>query len=331
MIESIWYKKSSWSFVLWPFSGVFRGILGIRKKLYQMGLKKMVSYHCPIIVVGNITVGGTGKTPLVIALAQFFHSKGLNPAIITRGYKGQVKFPQFANSNSDTKIIGDEALLLARRTNCPVVVCPDRVAAVYFLLKRTNCNVILSDDGLQHLALGRKLEIAVIDSCRGLGNGFLLPAGPLREPKSRLETVDFCVANGGNLGHMKLKNLFDMHLQPEGIVNFKHGNVVDFQKLQRGKTIHAVAGIGNPGRFFTLLKAQGLTIIEHAFLDHHRFRQQDFSFLKENEYVIMTEKDAVKCEAFADERYWFVPVNAKLPKSFYEAIFERTSNDVKIF
>jgi tetraacyldisaccharide 4'-kinase len=193
LVRNLWYTKTGLRFILWPLSLIFKSIIILRKAAYQIGIKKVTRFNCPVIVVGNITVGGTGKTPLILALAHFLTEKGLHPGIITRGYKGRVKKPELMFADSDPHHVGDEALLLARRSNCPVVVCPDRVAAANYLLQKTKCNVILSDDGLQHFALGRKIEIAVIDGTLGFGNGMLLPAGPLREPPSRLKTVDFCV------------------------------------------------------------------------------------------------------------------------------------------
>ena len=318
-IQSIWYGKSPLRFILSPFSIVFSGILMLRKLLYRLGLKKIVHFDCPVIVVGNITVGGTGKTPLIIALAAFLKSKGYSPGIISRGYKGACRAPELVCADSDPYRVGDEAVLLARRTSCPLVVCPDRVLAATWLLKNHPCDIVLSDDGLQHLALGRSFEIAVIDGDRALGNGFLLPAGPLREPISRLKTVQCCVVNGGEGKNPPYAaHQFTMHLEPDAIVNLKTGKLVEYNTLIGSSlNLHSVAGIGNPRRFFSMLKSLGLTFKEHAFPDHYHFQLADFDFLEANAWVLMTEKDAVKCAAFADERYFYVPVTAKLPEEFF--------------
>lgn len=259
----------------------------------------------------------------MIALANFLRSKGYHPGIISRGYKGSVQSPQLVNKNSQPRIVGDEAVLLSRRTDCPLVVCPDRVAGTAFLLKETPCDVILSDDGLQHLALGRAIEIAVIDGHLKFGNDFLLPAGPLRESKKRLNTVDFCIINGGSDAvKLNTPNQFNMQLLSECCINLKDHAQVNLSELS-GKKLHAVAGIGSPERFFRMLKVSRLICSEHAFVDHHLFRKEDFDFLKKDEWVIMTEKDAVKCESFADERYWYIPVNAELTEDFYAALLKK--------
>lgn len=322
-IQSLWYKKSPLRFLLWPFSLIFMAILTIRKFLYRIGLKKTVVFDCPVIVIGNITVGGTGKTPVVIALAAFLKSKGYAPGIVSRGYKGKCRLPELVNAGSDPNHVGDEAVLLAKRTGCPVVVCPNRVAAVTWLLKHESCDIVLSDDGLQHLALGRDFEIVVIDGQRLFGNGFLLPAGPLREPKKRLKTVQCCVINNGSkVNSFFLKPTFLMSLEPGSCVNLKTGKTLTQEvfKEQSNKNLYVCAGIGNPDRFFQMLRSKGFVFQEHAFPDHYCFQQTDFHFLKANAWVLMTEKDAVKCRAFADERYWYLPVDAKLPEAFFELI-----------
>jgi tetraacyldisaccharide 4'-kinase len=331
-VQSIWYGKSPIRFVLWPFSMIFGGILIFRKLLYFLGIKKIATFDCPVIVVGNITVGGTGKTPLVIALAAFLQSRGYSPGIVSRGYKGTCKSPELVRADSDPNCVGDEAVLLARRTNCPLVVCADRVLATAWLLKNCPCDIVLSDDGLQHFALGRNFEILVIDGERGFGNGFLIPAGPLREPKNRLKTIQCCVINGGEDQNPALyvPHPFIMRLEPGAFVNLKTGQLLNHHLLNSAasefvcgvKKLHAVAGIGNPGRFFRMLKSLGLTFNEHSFPDHYYFQPTDFDFLEEHEWVLMTEKDAVKCTAFADERYWYVPVTGRLSEAFFRSLPE---------
>jgi len=331
LIQNTWYKESRLRFFLRPFSIIFGFIVYLRKILYQKGFKKITRFNCPVIVVGNITVGGTGKTPVVIAIAKFLQEKGYQPGIILRGYKGKSKQPQLVAKESDPSIVGDEAVLLARRTNCPVAICADRTASTDLLLKNNLCDIIISDDGLQHFALGRTIEIAMIDEELGFGNGLLLPAGPLREPKSRLDTVDFCITNVKE-DEVKLSRLskkeFLMQLMPNGFINLKTKEHIYVPVELYGKRLHAVAGIGSPAKFFRMLNAIKLLFIEHEFPDHHPFSLHDFEFLKSREYeaVLMTEKDAVKCESFADYRYWSVPVIARLSKEFYIELLKKVQH-----
>jgi tetraacyldisaccharide 4'-kinase len=327
LIQNIWYAPTPAPLILRPFSAFFSVLAAFRKILYQTGLKKTTNFQQPIIIVGNITVGGSGKTPLVIALANFLQTQGYQPGIISRGYKGKNKTLLEATAQSNPIQVGDEAILLARQTNCPVVICPNRVRGVSYLLEKKGCNVILSDDGLQHLALGRSIEIAVIDASRGFGNGFLLPAGPLRESTKRLKNVDFCIINGGSPDPKWIASRqFCMYLIAKDLLNVKNPlRKLDLTALA-DKKIHAVAAIGHPGNFFQTLKKLGISIIEHPFPDHHLFDQQDFAFLNSDDYVIMTEKDAVKCETFADERYWQLPVSAQLPANFFTIFLGKLVN-----
>ena len=288
-----------------------------RRFFYRVGLKKIAYFSVPVIVVGNITVGGTGKTPLVIWLANFFKAKGYQPGIVSRGYGGRApSYPQLVQPQSDPREVGDEALLLLLNTVCPVVVDPLRTQAAAKLLATTDCNLIISDDGLQHYALHRNIEIAVVDGVRRFGNGFCLPAGPLREPPSRLTEVDFVVCNGegkGNEYSMKLlPGFFTQLVEPTNRVTVDHF---------KNRILHAVVGIGNPMRFLNLLRSLGLNIVEHIFPDHYLFKAADIDF-GDNSLVIMTEKDAVKCKEFADERHWYLPVSAQLPEEFGEELMK---------
>ena len=303
-----WYSHSAFlPYFLWPFSHIYKLIIYLRKKII-----KPVQFNIPVIIVGNITVGGTGKTPLVIWLAKFLRKNNYRPGIVSRGYGGKTRlFPQQIFPASDPNEVGDEAVLLARRAKCPVIIDPDRVNAVRYLLNNTDCNIVISDDGLQHYALGRNIEIAVIDGHRRFGNRWCLPAGPLREPISRMDSVDFIVTNGGEIGvgeigmkliPGKIYNLSDMTLK---------ANLDDFA----GDTVHAVAGIGNPERFFDFLRELKLSIWPHRFPDHYQYLPKDVNF-KDDAKIIMTEKDAVKCEAFADYRYWCLPIDAELEEGF---------------
>lgn len=311
-----WYKPNWFTYLLLPFSGVYYGIVDVRHFLYRSGLKPTKHFKVPIIVVGNLTVGGTGKTPLVIWLAAFLKKQGFRPGIISRGYKAKIHtFPHKVSRNDTARAVGDEALLIAQKTNCPIVIAPDRVLAVKKLLSTTKCNIVISDDGLQHLALDRDLEILVIDGKRRFGNGYCLPAGPLREPKIWVKDADFIVTNG----HTRKKKEFSMQFKVKDIYNLKNPALHKAPKALRGKIIHALAGVGNPGNFFSMLRELGLKVIEHPFPDHHQFSATDLYFA--NDYpIIMTEKDAVKCKGFANKKIWVLAIDAKLSQKFANAL-----------
>lgn len=314
-----WYRSHSFlSILLLPLSWIFRAAVALRHFLYRVGLKKTVNFSVPVIVVGNITVGGTGKTPLVMWLANLLKKEGYHPGIVSRGYGGKKQLiPRWVDLNTDPQEVGDEAVLLAKRSQSPVVVCADRVAAVKTLLSKTHCDVVLSDDGLQHYRLGRYIEIAVIDSDRRFGNGCLLPAGPLREDKKRLKAVDFVIEHGKAKQGMLSMHLMGNHLASVGD---SQGQMrIDSLK---NKTVHAVAGIGHPERFFSYLRNKGLRIIEHVFPDHYLYCSADFNFM-DSLPVIMTEKDAVKCKKFADERFWYLPVDVEIDKVFQVALLAK--------
>lgn len=311
-LTDIWYKDiiiGSW---FMPLGFFFADMVRFRKFLYRIGILKTQRLPVPVIVVGNITVGGTGKTPLVIALAHFLKDRGFKVGIISRGYGGD-KLAQLVTLASDPKQVGDEALLMVKQTNCPLAVAPARVAAGQLLLANADCNVILSDDGLQHYALYRDIEIAVIDGERRFGNSYCLPAGPLREPITRLQSVDFIVVNGEKTE----ANEYEMHLIGDIAVNLvtgEHKAVADFATEAN---LHAIAGIGNPARFFKQLTTAGLTFTAHSFPDHYAFSASDIHF---NSTVLMTEKDAVKCTAFATPQHWFIPVTARLDEQFTSSL-----------
>ena len=308
--NSIWYGNG-WQCVLFlPVTWVFSQLVKIRRLAYKNSWKNSRSFPLPIIVVGNISVGGNGKTPLVIWVVELLKNAGYKPAIISRGYKGKAgNWPQQVRVDSDPVVVGDEAVLLARRCHCPIAVGPDRCAAIDALLEHTDCNVIVSDDGLQHYAMQRDIEIAVVDGARRHGNQRLLPAGPLREPVSRLDEVDFVVSNGvAERGEyaMLVKGLVARNLVSDKV-----------QGLERfaGQTVHAVCGIGNPNRFFSGLKQFGISLIEHEYPDHHPFSEGDIKF-DDDLPILMTEKDAVKCQRFKSKQHWYIPVQADLNKHF---------------
>jgi tetraacyldisaccharide 4'-kinase len=309
-INNLWYKHNFISIILLPFSFIYRFIVFIRRLLYQFKIFKSIRISVPVIVVGNITVGGTGKTPLVIALVKALQENGFHPGIITRGYGGKNKiWPQKITENSDPVLVGDEAVLLAKKTKVPVFAGPNRVSTALLLLQTNQCNVIVSDDGLQHYALARDIEIAVIDSMRRLGNGFCLPAGPLREPPKRLKAVDFVVSNGVALvGEYKMQFVIDeiCSLQDKSILTNNHSYL----------NIIAIAGIGNPERFFNSLRSLNIIFTSRIFPDHYPFQKTDFDFLNKDDIVIMTEKDAVKCAAFSDNRFYVARGHAELDPEF---------------
>lgn len=320
--EDAWYKEMYISAWFMPLSMLYVDVIRFRRFLYRVGLKKSVRLPVPVIIVGNLTVGGTGKTPLVIWMAAFLKQHGYKPGIISRGYAGSnSQAAQTVTAKSDPSIVGDEPLLLARRCDCPVLIGADRPAAAKQLLAEHDCDIIISDDGLQHYALQRDIEIVVIDGERRFGNGYCLPVGPLREPPERVNSVDLVVVNSP-------KELLDgeFAMQCQGI------NLVNLQTLETkplsefvGQACHALAGIGNPQRFFNQLKAAGLNCQTHALPDHHAFTAKDLQF-KDAQTVIMTEKDAVKCSGFAQAHHWYLPVDAQLPEAFSEKLLSLLKN-----
>jgi tetraacyldisaccharide 4'-kinase len=304
-LDSLWYEPHPLSLLLAPFGRVFAMIAAERRRAYDSGLLHRVRLPVPVIVVGNITVGGTGKTPLVVWLVERLRVMGRRPGVVSRGYGGRARrWPQRVTAGSDPAEVGDEPVLIARRCACPVVVAPQRVSAARTLLAEYDCDVIVCDDGLQHYALARDLEIVVMDGARRLGNGRCLPAGPLRESPSRLQSVDLVVVNG-----KPREGEYAMHLAGGWAQSLRDPAVERPLDDWCGQTVHAVAGIGNPQRFFTHLRAHGLEVIEHPFADHHRFQADDLAF-GDTRPLLMTEKDAVKCRAFAGADRWVVPVSA---------------------
>jgi tetraacyldisaccharide 4'-kinase len=314
-----WYSPRA-PLLLRPLSALFRLAVGLRRWAYRLGIFSSGHPGVPVIVVGNITVGGTGKTPLTLWLASQLKLKGLTVGILTRGYGGRLAGPLIVKPDSAPADVGDETLLLAQRSGQPVALARQRLEGAR-LLAAQGCQVILADDGLQHLALKRDLEIMVVDTARGFGNGSLLPAGPLRESRRRAKRVGLVVINGpGEVARLVVGNtpVARMQLQPMPLRSLLNGQTQRLVDL-KDKTVHAVAGIGDPERFFRQLREEGLTLIEHAFADHHAFVAADFAFGDEHP-VLMTEKDAVKCQDFADARMWFMPVSVQMSGADAEQI-----------
>jgi len=315
-LAKYWYRRSLHpvTLALLPFSLLFGFSAALRRWAYQTGIKKKYRFSVPVIMVGNIAVGGTGKTPFVIWLAQWLQAQGHHPGIVSRGVGGKKQLKPYRVEQHDVaQEVGDEAILLRQRTECPVVVCVDRVAAVRHLLQFSLCDIVISDDGLQHYRLDRDLEVIMVDATRGFGNHWLLPSGPLREPVTRLHSADLVVMNGGTE-----TDEFSMSFKPAQLISMHSTqNKISLSQFPH-KKVHAVAGIGHPGRFFNELKQMGFEVIPHVFSDHYLYQQNDFHF-KDTLPVIMTEKDAVKCRSFADERFWYLSmdtqINVKLEKA----------------
>jgi tetraacyldisaccharide 4'-kinase len=317
-IEPHWERVTAVSAALYPLSLLFGLAVLARRGAYRSGVLRAARLSAPVIVVGNITVGGAGKTPLVAWVAGFLRQHGFTPGIVSRGYGGTRAEPQRVMPDSDPHACGDEPVLLARRCACEVWTGADRAAAVRALLAaQPACNVVVSDDGLQHYALARNAELCVVDAARGLGNGWLLPAGPLREPASRLDACDAVVLNDdGAHAAPSLPPVsqgsaprFAMRLEGHEFRNVLNpAHRVGVERF-RGKRVHAVAGIGHPQRFFRHLQALGLDFTAHAFPDHHRYTSSELAF-SGAEAVVMTEKDAVKCMRFNAETHWMLAVDA---------------------
>jgi tetraacyldisaccharide 4'-kinase len=326
-VQKIWYGESLLYLLLLPLTWLYTTVVAGRRYLYTAGIFSSETMPVPVIIVGNMTVGGTGKTPLAIWLVTQLKEKGFQPGIVSRGYRGKVgSIPVKATPESDPDIVGDEAVLMAKRGNCPVVVHPDRVAAAHRLIE-LGADVIVADDGLQHFRLARDFEIVVIDGTRGFGNGQLLPAGPLREPTSRLKTVDEVLVQQYSDDKAEyLRRAADWHpakfdLIATSISKLDDSNVMQMEMFA-GKTVHAVAGIGNPERFFRLLESHDMKVIRHPLADHAEIMQGDLTFDDDLD-VVMTEKDAVKCMSWLDTSHcWYVPVDINFRDSAGDALLE---------
>ena len=310
-LNAVWYGKHPGAFALAPLSWIYGLIGGVRRQSYRSGLLATHRPAVPVIIVGNISVGGTGKTPLVVWLSGFLRDNGWRPGIVSRGYGGiGDKWPQQVRPDSDAIVVGEEAVLLARRCGVPLAVGADRAAAVEGLLKYHQCDIVISDDGLQHYGLARDIEIVVVDGVRRFGNGLLLPAGPLRESVSRLRDTDATVTYG-----IAARGEFPMRYVGETLVGVADDSrrieVDEFPEHEE----HAVTGIGEPDRFFATLRGHQFSLKRHVFPDHHAFSVRDITF-DDDLPVIMTEKDAIKCERFADERHWYLPVSAQMGEVF---------------
>lgn len=309
-LYQVWYGSGRLGVLLIPLSGLYSFVRLARNLLYDFRILKENHFPVPVIVVGNITAGGTGKTPLVIALSNELQNRGYRPGVVSRGYGASGPYPARVDPASDPKKVGDEAVLTARRTGVPVIVDPDRVNAVATLLKSQMIDVVLSDDGLQHRRMGRYLEVAVLDGEREFGNGRLIPAGPLRDPVTRLKAVDLVVRNGGS----PQSDEFAMTCLLGDAVNILSGERRKLGSFSDSEVV-AVAGVGNPGRFFRSLRSAGLQIETHVFTDHHPYTDTDLGEYSDRA-VLMTEKDALKCEKIAGKDWWWVDLCVELESEF---------------
>lgn len=314
-LESAWYGVGRVPWWTRPLALLYGALTALRRVLYRVGVLRSVRLPVPVVVIGNLSVGGTGKTPLTIAVAEALRRRGYTPGVVSRGYGGTQEQPTLLGPSPDPAVVGDEPCLI-HASGVTVAVGRRRPEAARLLID-AGCDVVIADDGLQHYALARNIELCVIDGVRRFGNSRLLPAGPLREPLSRLQQVDFRICNGG----MVAPGDVPMQLQgalARALVNDAIKPLTEFA----GQTVHAVAAIGHPQRFFASLRSQGMQVIEHAFPDHHAFAPVDLAFA-DGRPVLMTEKDAVKCLAFAQPHWWTVPVRAVLPPEFFNELASR--------
>lgn len=310
-----WYGGGHAPWWCAPLAVLYGTVTRLRRQLYRWGWLHAEALPAPVVVVGNISVGGTGKTPLTIALVEALRARGRRPGVVSRGHGGDQHGPLLLKGSPDPARVGDEPCLM-HASGLQVAVGRDRPAAARLLLE-AGCDVIVADDGLQHYRLARDVEICVIDGMRRFGNGRLLPLGPLREPLTRLRGVDFRVCNGGVAEPGEVPMRLD-GARAQALDSSESRSLTAF----RGQRVHAVAGIGNPARFFDSLRSHGLTVIEHPFADHHAFVATDLDF-GDGAPVLMTAKDAVKCCAFARSNCWSVPVRAELPSAFFDALDQR--------
>lgn len=315
-LERLWYAPEQipplWLRLL---SGIYAMLASVRRALYRRGIFKVESLPIPVIVVGNISVGGTGKTPLTIALVEALRARGWHPGVISRGYGASGEGPTLVDNDALPGTVGDEPCLIRQRTGVPIAVGRDRVAVARLLMAVAKPDVLIADDGMQHHALLRNVEICVIDGERRFGNGRLLPAGPLRESVSRLASVEFRVCNGENPQGDEVP----MRLRGDHAVSLADAALSRTLPSFSGQRVHAVAAIGNPQRFFAALRSHGIEPVEHAFADHHLYVASDLVFA-EDLPIFITEKDAVKCRSFARSGLWYVPVSAELPQAFFDDV-----------
>jgi len=338
-IEQFWYSKSIWRWLFLPLSLLVQMIALSKRFLYRINLIKSRQNRVPVLVVGNITVGGTGKTPFINYLVKKLQSKNIKVGIVSRGYKSNApEYPYLIKQTDSVEVTGDEAFMQNATLQVPMVIGFDRAAAVDLLCQTNNLDLIISDDGLQHYKMARAFEILMIDGSRLFGNQLMLPVGPLREPVSRMKSVDYVVQNGNVENGETIKNLSNgnvplasMSLKVTGLININSNQSVELD-ASKATSITAVAGIGNPQRFFTSLSKFCDRPVEDidtkVFPDHHGFQLDDFQSIN-SDIVVMTEKDAVKCESFAQDNWYYLKVEAELSEKDFVSLFELIKTELK--
>lgn len=329
LIDRLWYGRGRPLAFLAPLSWLYQYVSERRRR--QAWEVRNEALPVPVVVIGNITAGGTGKSPLTAWLVNELRQAGWAPVILSRGYGGKsAQYPLLVTAETPASVAGDEPVMLAQQTSLPVVVDPQRRRGAVWALEQKLGNILVCDDGLQHYNLPRDVELAVFDGERGVGNGAIIPVGPLREPVSRLSTVDFVVINGGGLAPGEHPEAFNgiehpqihaMLLEPSALVNLRTGVSRPLSDL-RGQRVRAVAGIGNPQRFFDSLRALGGEVSEAPFPDHHKFSAADLDG-EPGQWVVMTAKDAVKCRSFAPDDAWVLQVRARMSPEFSESVISR--------
>jgi tetraacyldisaccharide 4'-kinase len=326
-LNKIWYGRTVPPWWLLPFSALYGFVSARRRDHFADRRNAPLQLARPVIVVGNLSVGGTGKTPLVYWLVSQLKERGFTPGIATRGYGGSSREVRVILASDDPAVVGDEPILLAHRTQAAVAIGRDRPAAARLLID-SGCDVVVSDDGLQHYALARDCEIAVIDGERLFGNGALLPAGPLRELPARLRGVDAVVLNGaGSATQPQIHNALHMRIEACNAVSLTHGSAKPLTEFA-GQTVHAVAAIGNPQRFFNMLQSFGIKVIAHPLPDHAHLRGEDI-FFTDDLPVFMTEKDAVKCLKMAGDQHWQVPIDVAFNSADANALLDIVTKAIK--
>ncbi|MFC3120267.1 tetraacyldisaccharide 4'-kinase [Agaribacter flavus] len=320
------YKKPTWLWLLSPLSLCFWLVQVLRRTAYTLNIFSQYRSSLPVVVVGNITMGGNGKTPIVLSLVQYYLDKGLTPAVLSRGYGGeQTSFPHLVSKQCPANLVGDEPSLIRHRFDIPVVIDPKRARGAAFIQSLTNADIIICDDGMQHYSLARDMEICVMDG-RGIGNGFLLPMGPMRETAERLDLVDYVLFNGNDYSNLTCLNKIKTDISSFALQGVEWVNVFDEQAMSledgieyfASLKVEAMAGIGDPKRFFKTLRHLGIKIEHtHAFADHKKFTEAD---IPSSTIVLMTEKDAVKCKEIAHDGCWYLRVEADVPQAFFTAL-----------
>lgn len=332
-IEKFWYSPSWLKWICLPLSLPFLLIVWLKRQLYQLGLFSSNQFSVPVLVVGNVTVGGTGKTPFISYLANRFKQQGIKVGIVSRGYLSEAKtYPHLVSQDDTVKCVGDEAFMLFKQLALPLAIDANRSRAVEHLIEQFELDLIISDDGLQHYKMGRQFECMLVDSTREFGNGLCLPFGPLREPSSRKHSVDYVIQNGGKEFVQSIADIgipkAIMKIVTQGLIHIKSGEKVSLSNLRESR-VNAVCGIGNPSRYFDSLSVLCDEIEPIVFSDHHAFVESDFADFN-NDIVIMTEKDAVKCQEFAKDNWYYLQIGASIEAESDQHMIETIVNQLNL-